>query len=461
MSIKGKGPQDYAAVVLAAGMGTRMKSGTPKSLHRVCGIEMLLHVIDAIRGIGIDRIAVVVPQDSRPFRSALGDSVLYATQAEPLGTGHALLQARSVLDDANNILVLYGDTPLILPATLDRLAQRHSKSDAHASIITSHSAEPQGMGRVVRNDDGEITAIVEERDADADTLAISEVNSGFYCFRAPWVWQNLERLAPAPNGELLLTDLIRAATSHGLKVSSITSDDPQETMGVNNRIQLAQAEAIMRRRILEHWMLNGVTMPDISSVYIDRAVALGQDTTILPNSHILGRTTVGADCIIGPNAIIENSTVGDKCEVLSSVIRDSTLDSSVDVGPFSHIRGGSYIESDVHIGTSAEIKNSSVGRGTKMGHFSYMGDATLGADVNIGAGAITCNFDGVSKHETIIGKEAFIGSDTMLVAPVVIGEGAATGAGAVVTKDVPAGSTVVGVPARKKAAQSEEKSQDT
>lgn len=442
-------------------MGTRMKSSTPKSLHRVCGIEMLLHVIDAIRDIGIGRIAVVVPRDSGPFRSALGDSVLYATQTEPLGTGHALLQARSVLNDANNILVLYGDTPLILSTTIDRLAQRHSSTGAHATVITSHSAEPQGMGRVVRNEDGEITAIIEERDADADTLAISEVNSGFYCFRAPWVWQNLERLTPAPNGELLLTDLIRAATSNGLKVSSITSDDPVESMGVNNRIQLTQAEAVMRQRILEHWMLNGVTVPDISSVYIDRAAALGQDTTVLPNTHILGQTTVGAGCTIGPNAIIENSTIGDECEVISSVIRDSTLDSSVDVGPFSHIRGGSHIGSGVHIGTSAEVKNSRLGRGTKMGHFSYMGDATLGTDVNIGAGAITCNFDGVSKHETVIGKDAFIGSDTMLVAPVFIGEGAATGAGAVVTKDVPAGSTVMGVPARNKAAQSAKKTRNT
>ena len=461
MSIKGKSPQDYAAVVLAAGMGARMKSSTPKSLHRVCGIEMLLHVIDAIQDIGIGSIAVVVPQDSHPFRSALGDSVLYATQAEPLGTGHALLQARSVLDDARNILVLYGDTPLILPATLDRLALRHSSTGAHATVVTSHSAEPQGMGRVLRDEGGEITAIIEERDADADTLAICEVNSGFYCFRAPWVWQNLERLMPAPNGELLLTDLIRAATSSGLKVSSITSDDHEECMGVNNRIQLAKADAVMRRRILEHWMLNGVTMPDTSSVYIDRTVALGKDTTILPNTHILGQTTVGAACTIGPNAIIENSTIGDECEVISSVIRDSTLDSSVDVGPFSHIRDGSHIESGVHIGTSAEVKNSRLGRGTKMGHFSYMGDATLGSDVNIGAGAITCNFDGVSKHETVIGKDAFIGSDTMLVAPVAIGEGAATGAGAVVTKDVPAGSTVVGVPARNRVVQSEEEDRDT
>ena len=445
-------------------MGARMKSDTPKSLHRVCGVEMLLHVIDAIRGISISRIAVVVPQDSRPFRAALGDSVLYATQAEPLGTGHALLQARGVLADAanipSNILALYGDTPLILPATLERLARRHSKSGAHATIITSHSAEPRGMGRVVRNEDGEITAIIEERDADADTLAISEVNSGFYCFRAEWLWQNLERLTPAPNGELLLTDLIHAAVTQGLTVESIESDDAHETMGVNDRIQLAQAEAVMRQRIRERWMLDGVSMPDSTSVYIDRAVALGKDTTVLPNTHITGNTVIGSGCTIGPNSIIDNAIIGDDCEVVSSVVRDSTLESDVDVGPFSHIRGGSYIESGVHIGTSAEVKNSRLGRGTKMGHFSYMGDATLGAEVNVGAGAITCNFDGVSKHETVIGKDAFIGSDTMLVAPVVIGEGAATGAGAVVTKDVPAGSTVVGVPARDKAALSEKKARD-
>lgn len=316
------------------------------------------------------------------------------------------------------------------------------------------------MGRVVRDEGGEITAIVEERDADADTLAISEVNSGFYCFRAEWLWQNLERLAPAPNGELLLTDLIQAAVSQGLTVESIQSDNRHETMGVNDRIQLAQAEAVMRDRIRERWMLDGVSMPDSASVYIHQAVVLGQDTTILPNTHITGHTVIGNGCTIGPNSIIDNATIGDDCEVVSSVVRDSTLKSGVDVGPFSHIRGGSHIESGVHIGTSAEVKNSRLGRGTKMGHFSYMGDAKLGAYVNIGAGAITCNFDGVSKHETVIGKNAFIGSDTMLVAPVVIGEGAATGAGAVVTKDVPAGSTVVGVPARDKAAQSEKKTQD-
>ena len=306
------------------------------------------------------------------------------------------------------------------------------------------------MGRIIRDRaTGGITAIVEERNADADTLAIREVNSGFYCFRADWLWQNLERLTPAPNGELLLTDLIQAAVAQGLSVESVQSDDAHETMGVNDRVQLARAEAVMRQRIRERWMLDGVTMPDASTVYIDRSAILGQDTVVLPNTHILGHSAIGSGCRIGPNSIIENASIGDDCEVVSSVVRDSTLESGVDVGPFSHIRGGAHIESGVHIGTSAEVKNSRLGRDTKMGHFSYMGDATLGENVNIGAGAITCNFDGESKHETVIGKDAFIGSDTMLVAPVNIGDGAATGAGAVVTEDVPDGALVVGVPARR------------
>ena len=293
-----------------------------------------------------------------------------------------------------------------------------------------------------------LTAIVEEQHADSDTLAIREVNSGFYCFRAPWLWENLQKLAPAPNGELLLTDLIQAAAVQGQSVESITSDDSHETMGVNNRVQLAEAETIMSQRIRERCMLGGVTMPDASSVYIDCNAEIGQDTIVLPNTHITGQTVIGSGCKIGPNTIIENATIGDECTITSSVVRDSTLEADVDVGPFSHIRGGAHIESGVHIGTSAEVKNSRLGRGTKMGHFSYMGDATLGANVNIGAGAITCNFDGRDKHETIVGNDAFIGSDTMLVAPVRIGDGAATGAGAVVTKDVPANTLVVGVPAR-------------
>ena len=443
----------YAAVILAAGMGTRMKSGTPKALHRVCGREMALLAVDASKNAGIDTIVAVVPQDRRPFQAALGDSALYATQAKPLGTAHALSQAFSALNDADNIVVLYGDAPLIRASTLSKLMRRHDETKAYATILTSSRINPDGKGRIVRNETGGITAIVEEQHADAETLAIREVNCGFYCFQASWLRQNLERLTPAPNGELLLTDLIHAANTQGLGVVSIASDDAYETMGVNNRVQLAEAEAVMRQRIRERWMLDGVTMPDASSVYIDHAATLGQDTTILPNTHITGQSVIGSGCHIGPNSIIADAVIGDDCEVMSSVVRDSTLEAGVDVGPFSHIRGGSHIESGAHVGTSAEIKNSRLGRDTKMGHFSYMGDATLGANVNIGAGAITCNFDGSAKHETTIGRDAFIGSDTMLVAPINIGAGASTGAGAVVTKDVPPGALVVGVPARQPAAR--------
>ena len=439
-------------------MGTRMKSSTPKALHAICGKEMLLHVVDSVRGAGIRSIAVVAPPDGRPFQRALDDSILCATQRKPLGTGHALLQARSVLDRADNILVLYGDVPLIRASTLSRLMQHHIESEAYATILTSDSTNPDGMGRILRNDEGSIKAIVEERNADADTLAIHEVNTGLYCFRASWLWQNLDRLKPSTNGEFLLTDLIEASTAQGLTVESVLAEDPYETMGVNNRIQLAQAESVMRQRIRERWMLNGVTMPDDSSVYIDCDVVLGQDTIVLPNTHIKGKSIIESGCTIGPNSIIDNSSIGNGCEVVSSVVRDSTLEADVDVGPFSHIRSGSYIESQVHVGTSAEIKNSRLGRGTKMGHFSYIGDATLGPNVNIGAGTITCNFDGASKHETVIGRDAFIGSDTMLIAPVKIGDGASTGAGSVVTRDVPDDSTVLGVPARIRSKEVEEDS---
>ena len=440
-----------------------MKSRTPKALHRICGREMLLLVVDAIREAGIDNITVVVPQDSRPFQTALGESVHYATQSEPLGTGHALLQARGPLGGVGNILVLYGDVPLIQANTLDQLIQQHSDSEACATILTSsHSdSSPKGMGRVVRDETGSVTAIVEEQNADADTLAIREVNSGFYCFQGTWLWQGLERLTPAPNGELLLTDLIQAAVSQGMAVESITSSEPQETMGINDRRQLAEAETLLRQSIREYWMLNGISMPDASSVYIDKMAILEPDAVILPNTHITGTSVIGSGSTIGPNSIIDNARVGNDCKVVSSVVRDSTLESGVDVGPFSHIRGSSYVESGVHIGTSAEVKNSRLGRGTKMGHFSYMGDATLGENVNVGAGAITCNYDGDSKHETVIGNDAFIGSDTMLVAPVRIGDAAATGAGAVVTKDVPANSTVIGVPARRIHSQHPEKLSDS
>ena len=399
------------------------------------------------------RVAVL-PQDGERIRAAIAANdpdALFATQPQPLGTGDALLQTRAVLQDAggaDNVVVVCGDAPLMRASTLADMTRRHVETDACITVLTAKPNNPDGMGRIVRAVDGGVVAIVEQRFADADALAVREVNSGAYCFRAAWLWDNLERLPAAPNGETLLTDLVAVAIRQGLRVEAVAAADPQEALGVNDRVQLAQAEAVMRRRIRERWLLAGVAMPDPASVYIDCAATLGQDAIILPNTHITGDTHIGARCEIGPNAIVHNSRIGEGCAVVASVIRDSELEDGVDVGPFSYIRGGSRIERGVHIGASAEVKSSRLGQGAKMGHFSYMGDATLGAGVNVGAGAVSCNYDGADKHETLIGEDAFIGSGTMLVAPVRVGKGAATGAGAVVTRDVPDGVVVAGAPAR-------------
>lgn len=444
----------YAAVALAAGAGTRMRSDMPKVLHRVCGREMACLALDAARDAGLQLRAVVLPRDGERVRAAVvanDPAALFATQREPLGTGDALLQARAALEEAggaDNIVVVCGDAPLIRASTLAELMRHHAETEACVTILTARIDKPDGMGRIVRAADGGVAAIVEQEYADADTLALREVNSGAYCFQAAWLWRNLERLPAAPNGETLLTDLVAAAVSQGLWVEAVEAADPQEILGVNDRVQLAQAEAAMRRRIRERWLLAGVTMPDPASVYIDCAATLGRDTIVLPNTHITGDTHIGAGCEIGPNSIVDNSRIGEGCVVTASVVRDSALEEGVDVGPFSYIRGGSRIGRDVHIGASAEVKSSRLGQGAKMGHFSYMGDATLGAGVNVGAGTVSCNYDGADKHETLIGEDAFIGSGTMLVAPVRVGKGAATGAGAVVTRDVAAGVVVAGAPAR-------------
>lgn len=438
-----------------------MKSQTPKVLHRICGREMLSLVVSTAQQLSLSPIVVVVPKDSQPIQDAIGNSVGYAVQEEQLGTGHALLQAQATIGDADNILVLYGDVPLIRQETLQKMIRLHDESKATITLLTSTLVNPAGLGRINRSEAGHVTSIVEEEFADDATKAIKEINSGLYCFKASWLWEHLPKLAPSPRGEVFLTDLISLAVSQERLVEAVQSEDAPETMGVNNRIQLAEAETVLRQRIREHWMLNGVTMPDPQSVYIDHTVKLGQDTVILPNTHITGNSQIGSNSEIGPNSMVSNSVIGDECTVLTSVIRDSKLDNGVEIGPFSHIRDGSHLETGVHIGTSAEIKNSHFGPDTKMGHFSYMGDAKLGTNVNIGAGSITCNFDGEDKNETIIGDNAFIGCDTMLIAPIEIGKGAYTGSGAVVTKDVPPDTLVAGVPARPMPARKPEQDEQT
>jgi bifunctional UDP-N-acetylglucosamine pyrophosphorylase/glucosamine-1-phosphate N-acetyltransferase len=444
----------WAGVVMAAGRGTRMKSKVPKVLHKVCGQELIIYPVEALRRAGVSRIVVVFsPETEDSIKGLLGDSVEYVCQGEALGTGHALLQAAPLLKGgADNVLVLNSDSPLIRSATLERLSALHQSTGACVTLLTAASGPQEGLARVLRDDRGKPAEIIEAADlagkGDALHEVPSEVNGGAYCFRAGWLWDNLPGIEKSPVGEFYLTSLVSMAVSHHAGVEALVAEDHREVLGVNNRVQLAQAEAAMRQRILEHWMMEGVTVMDPASTFLEAMVEIGQDTVIWPNTMILGRSRIGSDCAIGPGSVIQDSVIGDKCQVKASFLEEATLEESVEIGPFSHLRPGAYIERDVHIGNFSEIKNSRLGQGAAMGHFGYVGDASIGAGVNLGAGAVTCNYDGVMKHRTVVEEGAFIGCDTMLVAPVTVGRGAVTGAGSVVTKDVPPGRLAVGVPAR-------------
>ena len=425
-----------------------MKSRLPKVLHQVCGRAMVALVVDAAREAKIDSTMVVVSTDSQAIRDTLGDAVSYVEQAKPLGTGHALLQTRDSLRGVDNVAVLHGDVPLIRPETLTSMMDLHRRSGASITLLTSVFPSPDGLGRVLRGASGRVTGIVEESEADDATRSINEVNSGIYCFRSAWLWPNLDALEPAPGGEVYLPDLVQMASKQGELIADVQAGHPQEVLGVNTRIQLAEAEAAMRQAIRDRWMLSGVSMSEPASVYIDLDVEIGMDTVVHPNTHISGATSIGAGCQIGPNSIVRDSRIGAGGKVVSSVVEGSTLEDGVEVGPFSHVRPGCHLESGVRIGSFGEVSRSRLGRGTVSAHFSYIGDADVGANVNIGAGTVTCNFDGVNKNRTRIEDEAFIGSDSMLVAPVTVGARSRTGAGSVVTNDVPPDSLVVGVPAR-------------
>ncbi len=438
----------FAAVILAAGDGKRMNSRTPKVLHAVCGKPMVSIVSETARAAGHDPVVLVVRGPESAVVSTMGDSYTYAYQSEPRGTGDALLCARAAVGDHDNVLVINADVPLIRPGTLQALAEAHISSEAAITMLTATVDEPDGLGRVVRDSTGSVTAVVEHSDSDEDTLRIKEVNAGVYCFRASWLWDSLPSVQSSASGEVYLTNLVGLATSSGYGVATLGLNDPTEARGVNTRVELSEAESILRDRIRRLWMLRGVSLPDPQSVYIDCDVEIGADTVIMPNTHIRGATRIGTECEIGPNSIIEDSSIGDNVKVTASVIEEATLESNVDVGPFSHIRPGTYLESEVHIGNFAEVKNSRLGRGTKSGHFSYIGDAQVGTNVNVGAGSVTCNFDGEEKHGTVVGDDVFIGSDTMMVAPVTIGDRSYTSAGSVVTKSVPPDSGAIGAPAR-------------
>jgi bifunctional UDP-N-acetylglucosamine pyrophosphorylase/glucosamine-1-phosphate N-acetyltransferase len=443
-----------AGVVLAAGQGTRLKSSRPKVLHPLGGRPLVSYAVEAMTA-AISTAAnagvpiLVVGPDSADVRAALGDRASYAVQPEPLGTASAVRSAeRELRGECDAVLVSYADMPLLRSETLRALVDQQAANPGPLTLLSLSSPHRGDFGRVVRDGAGRVQAVVEAAQATPAQLALTEVNVGAYCFNAAWLWPALARLPLSPKGEYYLTDLVALAAAEGGQVASVTLDDEDEVVGINNRVQLAGAAPALRRRINTHWMLEGVTLADPAATYIEPDAVLGPDTVVLPNTHILGRSVVGADCVIGPNTILRDTTIGDRSQVECSVLEGAWLAEDVSVGPFARLRPGARLERGVHMGNFGEVKNSTLGPGVKMGHFSYLGDATLGANVNIGAGTITCNFDGVRKSPTTIGEDAFIGSDTMLVAPVSVGAGARTGAGAVVTKDVPPDTLAVGVPAR-------------
>jgi bifunctional UDP-N-acetylglucosamine pyrophosphorylase/glucosamine-1-phosphate N-acetyltransferase len=466
-----------AAVILAAGKSTRMRSRTPKPAHPVAGRPIVAHVLSAantalhsthqpssrVATSGGDaedhssRLVLVLGHESVRVLDALKSlpdvpPYIVAEQRQQLGTASAVLAARPILAVAavdaapDTILVLYGDTPLVRPETLAALLAAHAAAGGVA-LLTGEAAVPTGYGRITRDAAGRVTGIVEERHATAEQRRITEINSGVYCFDAAWLWARLETLRPHENGELYLTDLIDLAVEEGLPVS--TQRAPfSETAGINDRIQLAEAEAHMRRRILEMHMLAGVTIVDPATTFVEASVTIGADTVIQPFTTLRGQTRVGERCEIGPHSVVRDSSIGDESVVLGSWVEEASLAAHVRVGPMSHLRPGARLEPHAHVGNYAEVKNATIGAGVQMHHFSYAGDASIGAGTNVGAGTITCNFDGVSKHHTEVGERVFLGSDSLLIAPVTIGDGARTGAGAVVRRDVPPGGVAVGMPAR-------------
>jgi len=441
---------DVGAVVLAAGLGTRMKSARPKVLHAIGGRPMLVWAVESARQAieGGKLVVVIRPEAKSAAQELLGPHATFALQPEPLGTGHATLQAAHALAGTKLVLVTSADLPLLRSETLRGLVDTQRRNEGPLTLLAAHADSPRGFGRIVRDGSGHVIAVVEEAAATPEQLLLRELNVGAYCFHGDWLWETLPRLPLTPKGEYYLTDVVGIAVADGKSVGVAGAEDPDEVIGVNTREHLAEAEAALRSRILRQWMLAGVTLQDPASTYIGPDVTLGTDTVVLANTHLEGKTSVGADCTLGPNTLIRDSIIGDGCTVEASVLEGARLDEQVEIGPFAHLRPGAHLMRGVHMGNFGEVKDSTLGPGTKMGHFSYVGNAEIGPKVNIGAGTVTCNYDGEKKNPTTIGEGAFIGSDTMLVAPVEVGKGARTGAGAVVTKDVPDDSVAVGVPAR-------------
>lgn len=440
------------AVVLAAGQGTRMRSRRHKVLHALVGKPLIERVLELLEGAGATRILVVLGHQGDQVRKILPESVDTIVQEPQLGTGHALQVAAERLKalHADRVLVHYGDEALMRPESLGRLLATNVWSEAPIALLNARVRNPHGYGRVVRLSDGRVDRMVEEVDATAEQRAISEIWSGTMLLFTAWLWDNLKNLPLSAKGEYYLPDLVNIARAQGLTVQATLTEDEQEVLGVNDRRQLAEAHAVAYRRKIDELLESGVTILDPATTYIEPEVAVEPDTVIQPGCHLRGRTRVARDCEIGPNTVLIDTEIGAGSRVWLSVLEGAVVGERVSVGPFSHLRPGAIVEDEVHLGNYAEVKASRIGSGTQMHHFSYVGDAEIGRRVNIGAGTITVNFSSETreKSRTRVDDDASVGSDTMLVAPVHVGEGAITGAGAVVTHDVPPGEVWVGAPAR-------------
>jgi bifunctional UDP-N-acetylglucosamine pyrophosphorylase/glucosamine-1-phosphate N-acetyltransferase len=431
-----------AVVILAAGLGTRMKSDVPKVLHQVCGRPMLSYVIDAALSVSPERVVVVTGPDQEAIAEIMPVGCERAVQQERRGTGDAVRAGLEPLADfAGDVIVLVGDAPLVSGQFLDGLVAAHRDAGVRATVATAVLTEPGHYGRVVRTPDGGVARIVEARDASAEELAGIEVNTGFYMFDAAMLHEVLPSLKPInAQGELYLTDAVHLALSRGTPVSAHVAPDPEVMLAINSRVELAKVNAIMRRRLLDRLMLAGVSIEDPDTTYVDWGVEVGRDTMIRANTHLLGRTTVGAASEIGPGSFLSDAFVGDRARVVSSHLYECVISSGCSVGPFAYIRPNTVLAEGAKAGTFVEIKNSRIGEGSKVPHLSYVGDAVIGRGSNIAAGNITANYDGFEKHATTIGDNVRTGSDTTMVAPVVIGDGAFTAAGSVITRDVPPGA---------------------
>ncbi len=433
---------ELTAIILAAGEGKRMRSSQPKVLHRLCGRPLVAYPLRAARSVA-DRLVVVVGPDAGDLADVLGPDAQVAEQRERLGTGHAVLQAQPFCGDGA-VLVLPGDAPLLSAATVERLVAHHRTTRAAATMLTAAVDEPRGYGRILRQG-GRVAGIVEERDATDDQKAITEINTSVYCFEARRLWSALAKVRPDNDqGEYYLTDVIAILARAGERIEALATTDPVEALGVNDRKQLAALAAIQRQRILDRLMEDGVTIVDPASTYVEDTVSIGPDTIVYPHVVIEGNTTIGGDCVIGAGCQVSGSRLADRVALKPyCVIADSVVDTGASLGPFCHLRPQSHVGAHARIGNFVELKKTRMGRGAKANHLAYLGDATVGDDVNVGAGTITCNYDGVAKHATTIEDGAFIGTNASLVAPITIGAGAYVGAGSVITKDVPAGALAV------------------